>query len=99
MHNVQAEPHRLSSNETPAPIILDGMQQVTKFNRTSPDDVRILVALFRIENKNVDLVFSANLPTKAEDGGAIEKEDIEVTKDCFLTAARSLQIIDFSLFA
>ncbi|TDL27521.1 Mog1p/PsbP-like protein [Rickenella mellea] len=86
------------SEGTPLPIILDGSQAVTKFNRTTADDVRILLALFRIENKNVDLVLSVNIPTVAEDGTAVPPSGIESTREVFMVAASSLRVLDFDLF-
>ena len=88
-----------SSYGTPPPILLDGTQQVAKFNRSAPDDVRILLAVYRVESKAVDLVLSASLPVAKEIGGVLGEMEFNDAKEAFLTAARSLKIIDFGLFA
>ncbi|EJD05999.1 Mog1p/PsbP-like protein [Fomitiporia mediterranea MF3/22] len=83
---------------TPSPILLDGSQKVTKFNRQTPDDVRILLAVYRVASKGVDIVLSANLPIAKETGGGLTEADFNIANDAFLNAARSLKIIDFGLF-
>lgn len=88
-----------SKDETPPPILLHGSQKVAKFNREVADEIQILLALYRIESKSIDLVFSANVPTKAQDGLVIKMEDFEELKRSFNRAARSLHIVDFGLFA
>ena len=85
-------------DETPSVTILFGEQHVAKFNPTEADHVRILMALYRIEKKNVDLIVTFNVPVKLADGGAIE-EGFQLAKRDFETFVRSLQIIDFDLFA
>ena len=84
---------------TPSPILLDGSQRVRKFNRTYDDDVRILLALYRIGAKNVDIVFSANIPTKTEKGTGLDPDQVNEARDAFLLASRSLKIKDLSLFS
>ena len=87
-----------SSSVTPLPILLEGTQEVKKFNRQVADEVRILLALYRIDSKKVDIVFSANLPLKTETGG-MGPEELERTKSAFMAAAQSFRILDFGLFA
>lgn len=79
--------------------MLVGKQQVRKFNRTSPDNVRILMAIYRVESKNVDLVLTLNAPATAADGAALDEAGWQAVKSAFETTSRSLKIIDFGLFA
>lgn len=83
---------------TPNPILLHGSQTVKKFNRTIPDEILIILALYRIESKSVDLVFTANLPVATEGGDGMSVVQLNEAKVAFITAARSLRIVDFSLF-
>ncbi|KLO07989.1 Mog1p/PsbP-like protein [Schizopora paradoxa] len=83
---------------TPSPIFLHGQQTVKKFNRTVPDEVQIMLALYRIEGKSVDLVFTANLPVATEAGDGMSEDQLKEAKDAFITAAHSLRIDDFGLF-
>ncbi|KAH8117535.1 Mog1p/PsbP-like protein [Phellopilus nigrolimitatus] len=87
-----------SPEATPSPILLDGLQRVSKFNRQHNDEVRIFLAIYRIASKGVDLVLSANLPLETETGGGLGQEDFHSAKEAFLVAARSLKIEDFGLF-
>ncbi|KAH9946288.1 Mog1p/PsbP-like protein [Epithele typhae] len=84
---------------TPDPVVLEGTQMVEKFNRTKPDEVRILLALFRVPDKTVDLVMTMNVPMTSGDGGALTEADYRSVKDVFDTAAKSLRIVDYGLFA
>ncbi|KAH9053873.1 Mog1p/PsbP-like protein [Lactarius vividus] len=83
---------------TPSVILLHGRQGVRKFNRTSVDDVRISLALYRVEEKGVDLVLTLNLPMNGEGGIRTEAEYTEAKSD-FCSIATSLRIVDFGLFA
>lgn len=85
----------MKTGETPVPILLEGVQMVSKFNRTELDRVRILMALYRIEEKKIDLVVSFNIPGLAVDEMA--PIDQNVIAD-FQTLAQSLRIVDFGLF-
>lgn len=82
---------------TPSPIILKGTQLVPKFNSAVPDAIRVLLAVFRIESKNVDLALSMNIPLQTTEGGTGEEEHQRAEHD-FNTAVESLRIIDFGLF-
>jgi len=86
-------------DNTPPAIILKGFQMVPKFNHTPPDNVRILMALFRVDSKDVDLVVTFNIPLESVDGGAVDGRDAERAEVDFNTFFRSLQIVDFRLFA
>ncbi|KAI0062237.1 Mog1p/PsbP-like protein [Artomyces pyxidatus] len=83
---------------TPSPVVLYGSQVVKKFNRERGDDVRILLALYRVEEKQVDLVLSMNIPMRSE-AGATSDQEFLASKEVFDTAVRSLRIVDFGLFA
>jgi hypothetical protein len=85
--------------ETPSPIVLHGTQSVPKFNSTTPDEVHILIALYRIRSKNVDLIMSMNIPTRTVDDGAVGEDDVLAAQRDFNAAATSLKIVDFGLFA
>lgn len=85
--------------DTPAPIILRGTQSVPKFNAAEPDEVQILLALYRVDNKNVDFVMTMNVPTKTSDSGAVTPAGLAEATQVFETAAPSVKIIDYGLFA
>lgn len=85
-------------DQTPSPVVLYGTQLVQKFNRADVDDVRILLALYRVEHKGVDVVMTMNIPMRASDNGAVGEEGFTTAKADFDTAVRSLQIVDFGLF-
>jgi hypothetical protein len=82
---------------TPSPIILKGTQLVRKFNSAVPDTIRVLLAVFRIESKNVDLALSMNIPLQTAEGGTGDDEYQRAERD-FNTAVESLRIINFGLF-
>jgi hypothetical protein len=84
---------------TPMPIVLSGVQHVTKFNRTAFDEVLLFVALFRIKQKNVDLVLTFNVPVVAQEDIALDQAGQTTAREQFETAARTLKIVDFGLFA
>ena len=96
---LEVSPSSTRNGETPAPVLLYGTQNVPKFNATVPDEVQIFLALYRIPNKNVDLVMSMNVPTKSADGGAVSADELAASKTVFQTAASSLTIVNFGLFA
>jgi len=84
-------------DKTPSLTVLEGTQLVRKFNSTLPDKIYILLALFRVESKNVDLVLSMNIPPHTAGGNIDDAEHQRAQRD-FETAVESLQIIDFRLF-
>ncbi|KAF9451195.1 Mog1p/PsbP-like protein [Macrolepiota fuliginosa MF-IS2] len=84
---------------TPSAIVLHGIQYVKKFNHHESDTVNILMALYRVRHKNVDLAVTLNIPVNLETGGEVTEADAgEVTKD-FKELVTSLRIEDFELFA
>ncbi|KAI0831085.1 Mog1p/PsbP-like protein [Trametes gibbosa] len=88
-----------SKGTTPNPVVLYGTQAVQKFNSTTADEVRILLALYRVPEKNVDLVMTMNVPMTSADGGAVGEDAWHAARDIFQAAARSLRIVDYGLFA
>ncbi|KAG6829988.1 hypothetical protein H0H87_009595 [Tephrocybe sp. NHM501043] len=86
-------------DDTPSTILLSGVQSVPKFNRTKPDEVQILMALYRIEQKDIDLVVTFNIPIKTEDDeGAVPSEREAIARKQFDAFARSLKIVNYGLF-
>ena len=83
----------------PSVIVLSGRQGVRKFNRTSVDDVRIFLALYRLEKRGVDLVLSLNFPMSTSDGVVRTEEQYSTAKETFRFIATSFRIIDLKLFA
>ncbi|KII88962.1 hypothetical protein PLICRDRAFT_109092 [Plicaturopsis crispa FD-325 SS-3] len=98
VHEVLTVPND-RGDDTPSPILLSGTQQVRKFNRTSADEVRILLGLYRVERKSIDLVITMNVPMISEDGGAVGEEGWSAAKGAFDALVRSLRIVDYGLFA
>ncbi|KAF8487647.1 hypothetical protein JB92DRAFT_3021632 [Gautieria morchelliformis] len=95
-----AEREMASPSDTPLPIILHGEQLALKFNSTTPDPVRLFVALYRIEAKRVDLVLTANIPIPMTENSPPDDEAlVEMSKQKFDMARESLKIHDFDLFA
>ncbi|THH14707.1 hypothetical protein EW146_g5653 [Bondarzewia mesenterica] len=88
-----------TGDNTPSPVILHGRQLVSKFNQVNADDVRILMALYRVETKGVDVMLTMNVPvTAASDSGAVGEEGFNAVKGDFESVARSLRIVDVGLF-
>jgi hypothetical protein len=98
VQSVAAIPDDKQDNTPPA-IVLKGHQMVPKFNHTTSDKVLILMALFRIESKRIDLVVTFNIPLEAVDGGVVNRRDTEKVEVDFDTFTRSLRIVNFGLFA
>ena len=98
MHSVTVVPND-GGDDTPSAIILKGSQRVPKFNRTTPDDVRIFMALFRVEHKEIDLVVTFNVPIRTLDGGAVGSEGLEQAESDFHKFVTSFRICDYGLFA
>lgn len=86
-------------DRTPAVIVLSGAQLIQKFNRTSVDEVYILMAIYRVEEKNTDVVVTFNIPVVAEDGGGVGAQGVNHARQQFEQFSRSLKIVNFELFA
>jgi hypothetical protein len=82
---------------TPSPIVLKGNQHIHKFNSTVQDTTRILLAVFRVETKDIDLVLSMNIPLQTVEGDTDDTQNRQAQLD-FKTAVESLHIVDFDLF-
>ncbi|KAL1675089.1 hypothetical protein EV122DRAFT_268788 [Schizophyllum commune] len=98
--NVSVIPNDRAGDQTPSAIILSGVQSVAKFNRSTLDEVRVLMALYRVESKGIDLVVTFNIPTSTtDDSGAVSPEKWSTIESDFNSLVTSLQIVDFGLFA
>ncbi|KAF9036743.1 hypothetical protein BJ165DRAFT_1354304 [Panaeolus papilionaceus] len=87
-------------DDTPPAIVLHGEQSVPKFNHIQPDQVKIFMALYRLESKGIDLVVTFNVPIAAVgEKAAVDSKESEQAQSDFETFARSLNIVDFGLFA
>jgi len=86
-----------TKDETPSPTVLKGTQLVCKFNSTESHKICILLAVFRVESKKVDLVLSMNIPPDIAEDGASHAQYQRAQGD-FEIAVKSLQINDFGLF-
>ncbi|KAF7338477.1 hypothetical protein MVEN_02073700 [Mycena venus] len=85
-------------DKTPPAITLSGRQTVAKFNKVEQDQVRVLMGLFRVDDKRVDLVVTFNVPRVSQDNGAVGDEEWNTVQNHFDTFVRSLCIVDFGLF-
>lgn len=83
---------------TPSAIVLQGTQLIKKSDPDAADTVKILMALYRVQEKNVDLLATFNIPLVQASGVMSEAEFLKTTHD-FREFATSLKIIDFGLFA
>lgn len=98
IENISTQVHS-GDNNTPAPILLKGTQSIPKFNHTTPDVVRIYMALFRVKSKNADLVVTFNVPIQTQDGNAVDVAGQTRAEADFGTFVESLIINNFDLFA
>ena len=83
---------------TPSAIVLQGTQLIKKSDPDAADTVKILMALYRVQEKNVDLLATFNIPLVQASGVMSEAEFLQTIHD-FREFATSLKIIDFGLFA
>ena len=89
---------RGDDDRMPSAIVLSGIQSVPKFNRSTPDEVRIFMALFRVAWKNADLVVSFNVPTRPAEGKGVTQEQFDAAQSDFDIFIRKLAIVDDRLF-
>lgn len=85
------------------PTILEGIQIVSKFNlpASQADQVKVYMALWRIQSKLADLVLTINVPL-GKVGEEISQENRILEKqvgEIFRIAVESLEIKDLGLFA
>ncbi|KAI0957111.1 hypothetical protein AcW1_005607 [Taiwanofungus camphoratus] len=88
-----------TGHSTPAPIVLHGTQSIRKFNSALPDEIRVLLAVYRIQGHDTDLVMTMNVPMKTSDSAAVSEAGWKAARDTFAAATQSLRIVDFGLFA
>ena len=88
-----------SSSTTPAPVICSGWQRVAKYNRSASDKVEIKLAVYRLPVQKIDLILSVNLPHVLADGTVTPPSVVDAVTAAFESAANSLSIVDFGLFA
>ncbi|KAM0754020.1 Mog1p/PsbP-like protein [Meredithblackwellia eburnea MCA 4105] len=86
------------------PTIVIGHQTIAKFNANIPDTVLIQLAIWRIPQKNTDLVLSVNFPIKQansnnDNSQSQEERDPSTAKKVFQDILNGLVIKDFGLFA
>jgi hypothetical protein len=98
VYNITVVPND-RGDTTPSAVVLTGVQHIPKFNRLTPDEVRIILALYRVENKNVDLVATINVPMISGDNGSVGEGEWESAKTDFEKFVTSLRIVDYGLFA
>lgn len=89
--------HNDRGDKTPSAIVVSGIQHVEKFNKNVPDEVKILMAIFRVQKKKADLVVTFNIPISSN--GITVGQDLLEAQTQFDTLVRSLEIRDFDLFA
>ncbi|KAF8319274.1 Mog1p/PsbP-like protein [Clavulina sp. PMI_390] len=85
----------------PTPYILQGSQLVRKYNRPTPDQVQILLALFRVDGHNSDIVLTLNAPVQSSNAEVktISSGDWITIAHAFHQAVKTFTIVDFGLFA
>ena len=99
VHDVTTVPNDREGDATPSLTILTGTQHVRKFNRKHSDEVRIAMCIYRVQEKNIDLVVTTNVPMISDDGGAVGEQGWADAKVDFDAMIKSLKIVDFGLFA
>ncbi|GAA5869005.1 hypothetical protein JCM8547_003248 [Rhodosporidiobolus lusitaniae] len=81
------------------PTVLRGVQKVSKFNRPAEeaDDVLILLALWRVPEKDADVTLCVNFPVRMGETG--EERDGKEAERVFEEAVRTFEVRDYGLFA
>ncbi|CAH7675244.1 hypothetical protein PPACK8108_LOCUS10229 [Phakopsora pachyrhizi] len=94
------------TKNTPFPILLEGQQVVSKFNQpdSEADQVNIWMSLWRLNGignggVGTDLVMTINLPCPDGTSSVKIQQSIKNASDLFHSAAMSLRIVDWGLFA
>jgi hypothetical protein len=88
-------PNDRTGDSTPPAIVLTGVQSVPKFRQAVPDEVRIFMALFRVDWKDADLVTTFNVPIQIGNRDGVTPEEAYADFDTFI---RKLVIVDDGLF-
>ncbi|KAF9246585.1 hypothetical protein BU15DRAFT_39831 [Melanogaster broomeanus] len=92
-------------DQTPSPVVLRGTQSISKFNRSTVDQVEILMALFRVQvqsgkkQRSADVVVSANIPRSSGGQVMVGEEKAAAIASDFNSLVESLCISDYDLFA
>lgn len=89
----------LSTEDNSGPIIANGLQRVRKFNCSEEDEVYILLAIHRLESRDVDLVLTQNIPFPKDPSKALDPNEVKKIKQEFDEMAKSLVVVDHNLFA
>ncbi|PLW52060.1 hypothetical protein PCASD_02068 [Puccinia coronata f. sp. avenae] len=91
---------------TPEPVTCYGQQSVSKFNASASEshDVHIWLSLWRLNGvgnngRGTDLVLTFNLPHLPTTNPAHFQRSFEYTRRIFHHSARSLRIVDWTLFS
>jgi hypothetical protein len=81
------------------PAVLSGLQTISKFNRpaSEADTVLILLALWRIPQRDADVTLCVNWPVRVGETGEERSED--EARRVFEDAVRAFEVTDFGLFA
>lgn len=93
---VPSPPYPSSPPAQPIPTTLLGEQLVSKWNRTDLDRVQIFLAVYRVDRKGTDVVFSMNAPIVQRES---TEEVLAARRKTFDAAVQSFRILDFGLFA
>lgn len=99
MHTDILGAHKIERDSKPPVFVLHGEQRIQKFNAAAHDRVCILMALYRIKEKKVDLVVTFNVPTEEADGKGVGEAGLKLAQQDFENFVTSLRIIDDGLFA
>ncbi|KAG8853494.1 hypothetical protein FRB96_008096 [Tulasnella sp. 330] len=88
----------------PACISLVGTQIVSKFNKPAEqaDQVKIFLAVWRVDAKNIDVVMSINVPVVTgadENQKGVGQKGVDWARVAWEKAKTTLKIEDFELFA
>jgi hypothetical protein len=86
----------LLTDADPSLLMSSGIQRIKKFNRPEEDEVLILMAVYRLQSRGVDLVLTNNIPLSKQSDPTL---NIDNLKETFTTIAQSLVIVDQNLFA
>jgi len=84
----------------PSPYLLQGTQLVPKSRRPTPDQVKVFMALFRVPDKDADVLLTANVLTQTQNSETrgIKQEEWEPITRAFIRAVETFHIVDFGLF-
>lgn len=107
-----SDPSSLRALPTPPPSTLTGTQRVKKFNSQQADEVRVRVAVWRVDlvssersggsigklRRRADVVASVNVNLSSVDGGDSAREEADRVGAWFGRAVQGMRIVDYGLF-